>query len=326
MGLPRSFGTSVQSSGAACRRSHSRGVRRRTDMPDSAAGVCPQCSAFVVSAGSNPRQSPPLCQLKASAGACPPAVNGWQGSPGCGLLPFALLVICVVSNATGTRFWHSSPAGPPDPLAHLLVTAGDTSGTSPPWHSKSVPSPPPPEGRALRVPVIPCPVSRRGGESPRRLSGSSSTGGRLAQSPVSRTANTRRRRCATPNHCESSTAHSTNPASPNATPSDPQPSAGTGSSHPAISPTTTAKSRPLLLLNAPGTFSQMSHRAPQRVRAALKILICSVNRPERSPSSPARLPATLRSWHGEPPITTSIGPSAAMSASVISVTLPRFGT
>jgi len=222
--------------------------------------------------------------------------------------------------------------------------------------SKSVPRPPPPLERALSVGATgtisssllsplraPCPVpplgspalivgamsspgSRRGGESPRKPSRSRRTGGRSSQFPASRTANTRRRRCATPNHCASSTHHSTSPASPSAMPSVPQPSAGTSRRHPAIEPATTAKSRPRLLLNAPGTFSQMSHRAPQKCRAALKILICSWKRPERSPARPLRFPATDRSWHGDPPTTTSIRPSAAMRSSVMSVTLPRFGT
>lgn len=196
----------------------------------------------------------------------------------------------------------------------------------PPSRSRSVPSPPPPLERALRQGARSSRDSRRGGESPRRPSRSRRTGGRSAQFPASRTANTRRRRCATPNHCASSTLHSTSPASPSATPSVPQPSPGTSRLHPAIEPATTAKSRPWLLLKAPGTFSQRSHLAPQRSRAALKILICSWKRPERSPARPLRLPATDRSWHGEPPTTKSIGPRAAICSSVISVTLPRLGT
>jgi len=57
-----------------------------------------------------------------------------------------------------------------------------------------------------------------------------------------------------------------------------------------------------------------------------KILFAKNADDERAPARPARRPATERSWHGLPPITASMGPSAAICSSVISVTLPRFGT
>lgn len=69
--------------------------------------------------------------------------------------------------------------------------------------------------------------------------------------------------------------------------------------------------------NAPGTFSQTIQRGrtcsavrPRNLSAwrnSLIIRICSMYRPERSPASPSRFPATLRSWHGLPPTATSTG-------------------
>ena len=85
----------------------------------------------------------------------------------------------------------------------------------------------------------------------------------------------------------------------------------------AVSSRTARKSSPPLLEKAPGTFSQTMYRGrtdrtgcPSRMpasRISFTILICSMNSPERSPASPALFPATERSWHGLPPITTSTG-------------------
>ena len=72
-----------------------------------------------------------------------------------------------------------------------------------------------------------------------------------------------------------------------------------------ISSRTVLKSSPLLLLKAPGTFSQTIYlgriRKPVRPFCLSRSLIsftmriCSMNSPDRSPDSPARFPATLRS-------------------------------
>ena len=183
---------------------------------------------------------------------------------------------------------------------------GHTAATSPPSQSKSVPRPPPPRLRAGMVGAT-CRASLLGAKSPRKPWGSRRIGGRLAQSPKSVTTNTRLRRCASPNHCASSTAHSHIPCSPTAQPSEPQPSLGAArSSSPASAPTTAAKSAPLLLLNAPGTFSHLANRSPFQSRAHSTIRIAAKKSPDRSPSSPFRLPATDKSWHGEPKTNTSI--------------------
>ena len=86
---------------------------------------------------------------------------------------------------------------------------------------------------------------------------------------------------------------------------------------------------------APGTFSHTMNRGRMgRVSSApfsrfrfssaclisLIIRICSMNRPECSPASPALFPAKLKSWHGEPPVTTSTDGSSAPFRRVISPT------
>lgn len=83
-------------------------------------------------------------------------------------------------------------------------------------------------------------------------------------------------------------------------------------------------------LKAPGTFSQHSHRGrtctsvrPRRIsasRISFVIRICSIKRPDRSPSRPRRVPATDRSWHGLPPQMMSTGGNAAPSSFVMSPT------
>ena len=90
------------------------------------------------------------------------------------------------------------------------------------------------------------------------------------------------------------------------------------------------KSAPLLLLNAPGTFSQTANRGriclpvlPMRSSAALIsliILTASKNRLLRWPSCmPSCFPATLKSWHGLPKVMMSTGFTAPP---LMSVTLP----
>ena len=200
-------------------------------------------------------------------------------------------------------------------------------GRTYPLQASSLPGKPPPLVRDARVPATSSPASRRGAVSPRKPSGSRSIGGRFRQSPKSATANTRRRRCATPNHCASIVDHSTIASEPRAQPSVPQPLGGTPvPSRPAIASTTAAKSRPALLLKAPGTFSHRANRQSHQSRAQPTICIAVKKRPERAPSRPFRLPATLKSWHGEPKTTTSIRPRAAICSSVTFVTSPRLGT
>lgn len=82
-----------------------------------------------------------------------------------------------------------------------------------------------------------------------------------------------------------------------------------------VSSRTAAKSLPLWLEKAPGTFSQTMYlgRTYRPVRPvdlsrsliSFMILIRSMNNPDRSPCKPARFPAMLRSWQGEPPMMQS---------------------
>ena len=98
---------------------------------------------------------------------------------------------------------------------------------------------------------------------------------------------TRRRRWGTPKNCESRTRHwmSLYPAS-------------------AKLVRTTPKSRPLLLDKSPGTFSK------RRVFALMCVAKESASKksPVLAPASPALFPATLTSWHGNPPQTMSTFP------------------
>ena len=102
-----------------------------------------------------------------------------------------------------------------------------------------------------------------------------------------------------------------------------------------VSSRTARKSSPLEDEKAPGTFSHTMNRGiiPQGLAVLLPrfllasvclisfmIRICSIKRPERSPASPARFPAMLRSWQGEPPAITSTGGRLAPSSFVISPT------
>lgn len=277
-----------------------------------------KCPGFVLESAPFASRS---CNAHATSG------NG-DDSPGVGVLAVEPPPMCAPSVNAPTV------SGMPRPVPSSLASKPSALrewATSPP--AQSLPSPPPPRARGAMLGEGLSPASRRGAGCPRKPSGSRSIGGRSRQSPVSRRANTRRRRWGTARgcdstrtYCASSTRHSTSPCEPIAAPHVPHPPRGTPSSHPAIDPTTIPKSRPPWLENAPGTFSQSRKRAPQRALAAWKILTCSWKRLERSPASPARLPATLRSWHGDPPTTRSMGPRAAIRASVIAVTSPRFGT
>lgn len=106
---------------------------------------------------------------------------------------------------------------------------------------------------------------------------------------------------------------------------------------PAISSRTIRKSSyfGVPLLNAPGTFSQTNHLgrtdSPDRPRkiSAFRISfvrrICSMNRPERAPSRPRRVPATDRSWHGLPPQMMSTGGRSSPRSFVISPTCSILG-
>ena len=88
-----------------------------------------------------------------------------------------------------------------------------------------------------------------------------------------------------------------------------------------ISCRTAWKSLPLLLLNAPGTFSQTMYLGlicvpvlPAALSLSLisfMIRICSRNRLLREPSRPSRFPAMLMSWHGEPPAMMVTGSKSA---------------
>ena len=83
------------------------------------------------------------------------------------------------------------------------------------------------------------------------------------------------------------------------------------------------KSRPALLLKAPGTFSHtmyLGFRPCVFSLISLMIRIASRNSPDRSPLSPCRRPATLKSWHGLPKVTMSTG---SISLPLISVMLPK---
>ena len=99
-----------------------------------------------------------------------------------------------------------------------------------------------------------------------------------------------------------------------------------------ISSRTIRKSSPfgVPLENAPGTFSHRNHLGrtsipvrPRNIsaqRISFVIRVCSRKRPERLPASPARAPATERSWHGLPPQMMSTGGSTAPLSFVISPT------
>lgn len=94
---------------------------------------------------------------------------------------------------------------------------------------------------------------------------------------------------------------------------------------------TTRKSSPWLLLNAPGTFSQrakLGYFPPVAPRISFMIRTASMKSPLRVVSSsplasclrPARFPATLKSWQGEPNVITSTG---SISAPLILLMSPR---
>lgn len=93
-------------------------------------------------------------------------------------------------------------------------------------------------------------------------------------------------------------------------------SGASGSAMRTISVRTAWKSAPPFELKAPGTFShtmnlglanRISTSAPVAFRISFTIRICSIKSPDRSPSSPALFPATLKSWQGLPPVMMSTG-------------------
>ena len=79
-----------------------------------------------------------------------------------------------------------------------------------------------------------------------------------------------------------------------------------------ISVSTHRKSSPLLLENAPGTFSHtMNLGFPCSNLISFTILTYSRNNTDCSPSSPVLFPAMLMFWQGEPPATMSTGSRSA---------------
>ena len=107
-----------------------------------------------------------------------------------------------------------------------------------------------------------------------------------------------------------------------------------------VSSRTARKSSPPAEEKAPGTFSHTMNRGtiPPGLAGSFPLFlsssaclisfmmrICSMNSPERSPDSPARFPAILRSWHGEPPAMMSAGGSSAPFSLVISPTCTMSG-
>lgn len=99
----------------------------------------------------------------------------------------------------------------------------------------------------------------------------------------------------------------------------------------ASSSSTARKSSPPLLLKAPGTFSQtakVGYFPPLFSLISSMIRTASMNKPLRVVSSspffvcfsPARFPATLKSWHGEPKVIISTG---SISAPDTLLTSPR---
>ena len=209
-----------------------------------------------------------------------------------------------------------SMQGLPSALAvRLLATAGLT------------PLSAPPEGLS--------PASPRGSRSPDTPVRSNSISCAVSP-PKSATSAILRRRWGTPQYCASCTRQATlhRPSTSRYPPQVGQPFAGTsilgasGSTRRIVSSSTAAKSRPLLLLSAPGTFSHTMYlgriSSPDRPsclscsRISFITLICSINRPLRAPARPARLPAMLRSWHGLPPVTHHTGSMVAPSIFVMS--------
>ena len=99
------------------------------------------------------------------------------------------------------------------------------------------------------------------------------------------------------------------------------PFGGIGISVCPISWSTARKSAPLLLLNAPGTFSQTKKRGNRpsvAPRMAQTMSTALRNRPLLAPSNPSLLPAMLKSWQGLPAQMMSTGGIAAPSIFVMS--------
>ena len=177
------------------------------------------------------------------------------------------------SGATVTRRpgWASLSSAPPDPNPERDERPPRSNGL-PSWPR---PSPTlPPSGEAMCGPVSP----RAAGCLGQRVPTASTWAARPAAargspSATAPTTNSRLRRCGTPKK-RLSTIRQARPYPRSAS-----------------VPSTTPKSRPPCEENAPGTFSQRSHSG----RKASTTRANSKKRPERSPWSPARRPATLRS-------------------------------
>ena len=137
----------------------------------------------------------------------------------------------------------------------------------------------------------------------------------------------RRRRWGTPQNCASSTRHAMDHPSPMMHPLFVHLLPGgrgiTASLWATVASawSTARKSSHLLELKAPGTFSQTAYLGytPSVLSLISRIIrTVSINRTLRSPSSPLRLPATLKSWHGEPKVITSTGSIVEPSILVMS--------
>ena len=135
--------------------------------------------------------------------------------------------------------------------------------------------------------VSPLPLSQRArNASPLAVLGSTPASARRATMKI------RLRRCGTPKYRASRHRHPT-----------PYPQATT-------SLRSRWKSSPLLEERRPGTFSSTSHRG-LRYSATRRN---SKARTDRSPLNPFRLPAMLKSWHGNPPIITSTGSGLSLQS------------
>lgn len=188
----------------------------------------------------------------------------------------------------------------------------------PPPAVSSAPTNPPVRSALRGVSVaVGGPAFRRAAESRPPQSDSNRTSTAAApKAPTDPTTKTRRRRWGTPKPRASSTRQHTVRLWPWQTPPDRHPPSGTSGWNPESSARTLAKSYPPPLDKAPSTFSQQTQSGATSSATRTN----SKNRRDRSPSKPARPPATERSWQGVPPMTrsTSVTPSAASRSRVTS--------
>lgn len=153
----------------------------------------------------------------------------------------------------------TSPIPAPELCSQPELLRGTGSAIDPPPTSKSVPSPPPPEVRSLRVPVTPSPLPLRGAGCHELLGmiGSSASAAAHLPAPPRASTKTRRRRCAKPKCWASSIRHAAHRVGPSTTPALGHPSSGSGMAAPR--PHSPPKKDPKalsLVLRTPGTFSQ----------------------------------------------------------------------